>query len=123
MLGPPRITSSNELYVCKEFRGLTVPQLDYDAGGLAEISFASEVGDLVLGQIGFFKLPVKLFLAKLLEESSDWVETLGILVSIRLGISLTGFHQESDLKGVNAFRKGVWDAHLSESRPFLQSRR
>lgn len=47
---------------------------------------------------------------KLIQLDGEPLESLGIIVLMKLGVSLTGFHDaDADQKSIGAFRRGRWD--------------
>jgi hypothetical protein len=56
---------------------------------------------------------------RLAAADPDPTEMVGLLVFLKLGIALTGFHdgRESDL-AVTVFEPGRWDEHLSKMKPY-----
>lgn len=57
------------------------------------------------------------FLSYLAQEDTNLVELAGFVISLKLGISAVGLHQEDDV-AIHAFRRGLMDALLPKSRPF-----
>jgi hypothetical protein len=57
---------------------------------------------------------------RLAADDPDVKETFSFLVFLRLGITLTGFHdgEESDLS-VTVFKPGLWDERVPSMKPFL----
>jgi hypothetical protein len=49
----------------------------------------------------------------------DLVEVLGFVVSLKLGIAVTGFHDdESSQLAIHAFRQGDWDMFQRRMKPY-----
>jgi hypothetical protein len=60
------------------------------------------------------------FLYWLASEDNELVEVLGYIVSIKLGLAITGFHDGDEAqKAVHAFRKGDWDMFKNRMLPFI----
>lgn len=59
------------------------------------------------------------FLNWLASEDGDLKEVYGFVLSLKLGVAVTGFHDGDDSqKAIHAFRYGDWDMFLSEMKPF-----
>jgi len=59
------------------------------------------------------------FLRWLATQDADLREDLGFIVSYKLGIAATGFHDGDEAqKAIHAFRKGDWDQFFDQSVPF-----
>jgi hypothetical protein len=59
------------------------------------------------------------FLQWVASEDVNLKEILGYLVSLRLGIALTGFHdRDESQKAIHAFREGDWDMFRERMRPY-----
>lgn len=60
------------------------------------------------------------FLYWLAAEDNELVEVLGYIVSIKLGIAITGFHDGDEAqKSIHAFRRGDWDMFRNRMVPFI----
>lgn len=60
------------------------------------------------------------FLSYLAQEDPNLVEFAGFVISLKLGISAVGLHQEDDV-AIHTFRQGLMDALISNCRPFIIS--
>jgi hypothetical protein len=61
------------------------------------------------------------FLCWLALEDHDLMEVLGFVLSLKLGISISGFHDEDESqKAIHAFRYGDWDMFRSRMQSFKQ---
>jgi len=59
------------------------------------------------------------FLHWLASKDNELVDVLGYIVSIRLGIAVTGFHDGDETqKAIHAFKKGDWDVFRNRMIPF-----
>jgi hypothetical protein len=59
------------------------------------------------------------FLSWLAAEDEDLQEVLGFVLSLKLGLALSGFHDDDDSqKAIHAFRFGDWDMFKNRMRPF-----
>lgn len=63
------------------------------------------------------------FIQWLASEDAGLMEVLGYIVSLKLGIAVTGFHDgDESQKAIHAFRQNDWDMFRKRMRPFhLQS--
>jgi cation diffusion facilitator CzcD-associated flavoprotein CzcO len=83
---------------------------------VAEIGFSPRTQVTVEG-IDVFNDPGSL--GKLLARDGEAMESVGIVVLLKLGIALSGFHDgDEDQKSVTLFRRGRWDAARGELVPF-----
>lgn len=59
------------------------------------------------------------FLSWLASEDGDLKEVYGFVLSLKLGVAVTGFHDGDDSqKAIHAFRHGDWDMFLGEMKSF-----
>lgn len=59
------------------------------------------------------------FLRWLASEDTALMEVLGYIVSLKLGIAITGFHDgDESQKAIHAFRENDWNIFRSRMRPF-----
>lgn len=114
LLGEPRVRS-------KSFRG--EPILDYD---LVNIGFASTGGAIHVGFLpgssvticGIDPFAPSAF-DKLIELDGEPMEVFGTIVLLRLGITLSGFHDgDESQKAVTAFVRGEYDSMQPKMQPF-----
>lgn len=88
--------------------------LTFDGGGLAEVGIPPEGKPTLhsldpLTRAGF---------TRLLAEDGDAQETLGFVVLLNLGITVTGVHDDDASQlAVTAFRRGRWDGLREKMRP------
>lgn len=93
--------------------------LTFDGRGLAEIGIPPE------GKPTFQSLDpfTRVGFDHLLTEDGDAQETLGFVVLLNLGITVTGMHDgDASQLAVTAFRKGRWDQLKETMRPLSLSR-
>jgi hypothetical protein len=56
----------------------------------------------------------------LIQEDGQPLESLGIIVLLNLGITLTGFHDDGeDERTITVFAKGRWDLKKAKLKPFV----
>lgn len=60
------------------------------------------------------------FLSYLAQKEPNLVEFVGFVISLELGISAVGLHQEDDA-AIHTFRRGLMDALIPKTRPFVPS--
>lgn len=54
-------------------------------------------------------------------EDGNLFEVFGFIVSLKLGIAVSGFHDEDDSQmAIHAFRRGDWDIFRKNTRPFKE---
>ena len=59
------------------------------------------------------------FLHWLKLEDSDLKEVLGFVLSLKLGLAVSGFHDDDVAqRAIHAFRRGDWDMFLDRMRPY-----
>jgi hypothetical protein len=102
---------------------LRYPKLDLvftDPGGLVEVSFTREVHLIVAGIDVFHELaPVR----RLAQIDPSPLESVGILYFPKLGVTLSGFHNE-DPRTVTVMAAGRLDDLLPKFKPYeIQSNR
>jgi hypothetical protein len=62
------------------------------------------------------------FLRWLGEQDPDLKEVVGFIVSLKLGISATGFHDgDESQKAIHAFKRDSWNRFIVRMRPFRPS--
>lgn len=99
------------------YNGLNVT---IENGGLVEVGFGPEEAVAVLGVSPFSDSDA---LARLCELDGNPQEVLGFIVLQKVGITLTGFHDNNESqKAVTAFSRGRWDALRSKMTPFVVPR-
>jgi hypothetical protein len=84
--------------------------------GVVEVSFLPEVNVCILG-INAFGDPEAF--RKLCSLDGNPKETLGFIVLLNLGITMTGFHDgDESQKAITAFAKGRWDQLAGELQDY-----
>ncbi|MDH4416412.1 MAG: hypothetical protein QE485_04240 [Acidovorax sp.] len=59
------------------------------------------------------------FLQWMASEDKNLMEAFGFIISFKLGIAVTGFHDgDVSQMAIHAFRKNDWDAFLKRMKPF-----
>ena len=116
LLGQPRIKDIN---IRKE------PDWDYEdfsvrfglcGEGVVEVGFLPEA-ELTLYGIDLFGEP--LAFKKIISNRADVFEHYGFIIIPSLGLTFTGFHDDSEAdKAITAFASGRWDDLKSEFVPF-----
>ena len=112
LVGPPRKSESRGMWTRYEFRSLGGPIMGYNDLGLGEINFGRRFGPRLTfeGHDIFVGDPGK-FLKLLSAADPGLVESLGTIVSYKLGLSLRGFRAGANPteRALSVFREGVWD--------------
>ena len=111
LLGPPRKSKPREMWTHFEFRALKDPIIAYDDLGMGEIGFDRHFGPgLTFNGHDIFTGDPKQFLKLVLAADDGLVESLGTIVSRKLGLSFGGFRadDEEENRSLSVFRKGVW---------------
>jgi hypothetical protein len=86
---------------------------------LVEIGFGKTAGDLEYEGMRLFEVPRTEALQRLLADDPEAAEVLGSLVFLRLGLTMTGFHdRREESLAVTAFTRGRWDAHIPNMKRF-----
>lgn len=126
ILGPPdklgKSTISSEI---KEFRydnGLQTVYSDTDYR-LIEVSLYSNIPNVKLNELDIFNRSGNEVIKCLIEADGNPLTTVGIIVFLNLGISMTGFQQEDEpgQKSISVFEKGRWDEDIEDLEPFSDS--
>lgn len=88
-----------------------------DTGDLREVTLLPECDASINGQSVFWD---KQMLHWLKSEDGELKEVFGFLVSLKLGIVLSGFHDDDESqKTIHAFRNGDWDMFKDRMHPFV----
>lgn len=59
------------------------------------------------------------FLAVVQDVDSELVEALGFILSLKLGLAFSGFHDDDESqRAIHAFREGDWDMFRERMKPF-----
>lgn len=123
VLSPPdktkRTTFRNET---QEFRRDNVLQTVYMAAEdtLVEISFYGNQS-VAFEAMDLFQTPGTEVIRRLSEADGKPLETVGIVVFLKLGIAMTGLLQEDEpgQKSISVFAKGRWDSEIEDLKPFI----
>jgi hypothetical protein len=60
-----------------------------------------------------------MFLANFEKEDPGLVEALGFILSLKLGLAFSGFHEDDpEQMAVHTFRRGDWDMFRDRMKPF-----
>lgn len=88
-------------------------------GGLVELGFSHNIAELQWDGKKLFTLPPDQAMRDLVQNDGKPYETVGFVVLLNLGVTLTGFHDEAlAQKAVTVFAKGRWDDEISNMKPF-----
>lgn len=114
--GPPTRRSKNRERELELHYPDFVLRFDADSGGLRECSLFPQCSGMINGA------PVQWtedFLRWLASEDQDLLEVLGFILSMKLGIAVSGFHDgDESQKAIHAFRKGDWDMFRNRMQSF-----
>ncbi|BEV71367.1 hypothetical protein THUN1379_08490 [Paludibacterium sp. THUN1379] len=116
LFGAPDCRSINrEKEVKFHFRDFIL-RFDANSGGLRECTLLPGCNAKVNGySVEWFDG----FLNWLALEDGDLKEVYGFVLSLKLGLAVTGFHDgDESQKAIHAFRHGDWDMFLGEMKPF-----
>ena len=112
LLGPPRKSESRGDWTRYEFRALGGPIMAYDDRGLGEINFGRRFGSgLSFDGHDIFAGDPTRFLKLVSVADPGLVESLGTIISYKLGMSFGGFRADEDpkMRALSVFREGLWD--------------
>lgn len=92
--------------------------IGYSERGVVEhIGFGRQMKNILLNHNNLFGLDAPMVLKKLREIDCQPLEYLGGLFFFKLGICLTGFHDDDeDQKAMSLFEDGRWDSRKSKMR-------
>ena len=92
----------------------------YSERGVVEhIGFGRQMKNIILNDVNLFYSDSSAVLKKLLTMDFDPMEYHGFLIFLKLGISLTGFHDDvEDDKAAALFMRGAWDLRKSKMKKF-----
>jgi hypothetical protein len=92
---------------------------DQSSGRLVELGFSKNIAELSFdGRQVFCELPAEI-LKYLLGKDGVPYEFVGFLVLLKLGMTLTGFHDNAiEQMAVTVFSRGRWDSQLPKLQPF-----
>ena len=86
-----------------------------------QAGFTPQVG-VDLDGIDIFRLPSAF--EDLIKKDGQPFESNGFIILLRLGITLTGFHDnDPSQKAVTAFARGVWDDSRARFKPYVMGSR
>lgn len=113
-------TSSNHLKQRVEFRSSM--NVAYSSGateGVSHIGFGRQMQDVRFKDVNLFFNNDDLALKRMILEDGSPQIYLGFIVLLKLGITLTGFH-DNDVaqKAVALFPPGAWDKRIAKLKPF-----
>ena len=120
-LGPPDDTDINMFNEIKESRqdgGLNTVYSQKDRR-LVEIGFSPNILGLTFKDTPVFVgRPLKVY-KDFLKEDNEPYESVGFIVLFKIGVTLTGFHDNSpDDRAVTLFQKGRWDLYKTDLKPY-----
>jgi hypothetical protein len=122
VLGPADKSKKTSLNETKEFRQESGLQTVYSQtdNRLLEISFYPNIPNVKFKERDIFSGNGTDIVKFLINEDGNPFETVGILVFLNLGISMTGFLQEDEpsQKSISIFAKGRWDDDMEDLEPF-----
>lgn len=119
VLGKPERSRNTGPDSTSEFRSVSQPIVEYSGGNATEFIFAPEAGQVMLRGINLLCSDEMDILHHLQASASDLTKSGGgTIVSIQLGVSLSGFEDPDDSnKSVGAFARGTWDRLLQSGKP------
>jgi hypothetical protein len=116
LIGPPSRISTNNLgekNTSYESFGI---RYSPHTGGLVEIGFSKSAKVSFLG-IDVFQESTAF--ERILQEDTSPYESVGFIVLLDLGITLTGFHDDDEQqKAITVFERGRWDHLKSKFKKF-----
>lgn len=95
--------------------------ITYDSGTneVVEIGFSRNILELECEDIKIFAEPPQEVFKKLASLDGNPYESVGFIVLLKLGITLTGFHDDDiNQRAVTAFTRGRWDDLMQDLKPF-----
>ncbi|MCY0916346.1 hypothetical protein [Massilia antarctica] len=109
---------SGELTEYRRENGL-LTTYDRDTKKLIEIGFSRNILELEYVNKKLFTDPPFTIFSELIKLDGQPYESLGFIVLLNLGITLTGFHDgDVNQQAVTVFARGRWDDLLNELKPF-----
>lgn len=120
-LGLPDQVSKNHLKQRVEFRSFMNIAYTSDLRPLlCHIGFGRQMENVVLHGINLFKESPSVVIEQLQSLDHHPMQYLGFIVFHKLGIALTGFHDQDDSqKAVTLFEEGAWDNRKDRMRAFI----
>lgn len=92
---------------------------DRSTNKLVEIGFSQNITELEFENEKIFSVPPLDILCKLIKLDGAPYERLGFIVLLKLGVTLTGFHDgATEQKAVTVFVHGRWDDQIAKMKPF-----
>ena len=121
ILGPPKYSDKDDTNEITESRRDSGLKTIYSAKGhqLVEIGFGPNMSNLTFKDIPVFVgRPLKVY-KDFLKEDNEPYESVGFIVLFKIGVTLTGFHDNSpDDRAVTLFQKGRWDPYKTDLKPY-----
>ncbi|NWL79546.1 hypothetical protein DM872_22090 [Pseudomonas taiwanensis] len=120
-LGEADSTTKNHLGQLVESRSFANFGYSVSSEELAHIGLGRQMENVFLGSTNIFMDPAQNVLSDLtLLDDSPYIY-LGYVVFLKLGISLTGFHDgDIDQKAISLFPKGAWDKRIPRMNKLKQ---
>lgn len=116
-IGNPDSSRKTFLGEVKEYRrenGL-VTTYTKDTNDLIEIGFSSNISELQYKGRQLFVEPALNIFDELVREDGSPYETVGFIVLLKLGMTITGFHDGAEeQKAITVFTQGRWDVEKDE---------
>ena len=120
-LGVAETKSTNHQGKVVEFRSYMNVAYSSDKR-VDHIGFGRQMEEVYLGKINIFAGDPKVVLSELIDLDSEVFLYLGFLFFFKLGLSLTGFHDnDEDQKALALFTQGHWDSRKPKMKPFVLS--
>lgn len=111
---------SGELTEYRRENGL-LTTYDKNTHKLIEIGFSKNILELEYANKKLFNEPPFTIFSELAKLDGNPYESLGFIVLLNLGMTLTGFHDEDvNQRAVTVFARGRWDDFLHELKPFIK---
>lgn len=118
-LGPPEASRRHFMKTLIEYRDWLVTMYEKDTDRLYEVGFGRFFETLTYQGTNIFKDPDPEVLRKLCAEDGQPYQALGFIVLLKLGMTLTGFHDgDEEKKACTVFAKGTWGVEKDELKPF-----
>lgn len=123
IVGPAEKTTrspiSKETKEMRRKSGLQIVYSELDES-VVEINIYPGIKDVKFKDIDVFRENGYEVVKRFIAEDDKPVETVGISIFTKLGISITGFtgDDDSEQKSLSIFIKGRWDSDLGTAKPF-----
>ncbi|MCP1573125.1 hypothetical protein RB25_11240 [Herbaspirillum rubrisubalbicans] len=87
---------------------------------LVEVGFSRNILELEYEGIKLYTDPPREVFRSLVNIDGNPYESVGFIVLLNLGMTLTGFHDDDDIyqRAVTVFARGRWDGELRDLKPF-----